>query len=427
MQTKIISDFKIDPIKNSRKKIQRKLEDMMKNSKGIANPKQSIKDFKKYIDKIYSYDSSNQTILETISDYETISQYLEKTSAIRFLLVGPHNSGKSSLLNNFIGYNQNFLPTKTKECTKIGVIIKYIKKGQKAKMYETYFKTNKSGHNYFEYSEYNLVAEGEDSIYKKIDELNKNENAKSELRFYLLQAPIEILDQMDITEEQKQKIELIDFPGLDTKFEEAKKKAENLLKIIDGFIYVNFQIHFDDGDTQILKLMYNTIKSRNNFSFKTCLFILNKIDVIEQDTKEINYIKVSNEILKIFDDQNENMSSIKVLEQKERIGDKDLSLTPFSCKIYKEFKQLERNILDFEKFIQINSLKEKGKKTYEDSMNPLKNYQDPNIIKIIIKNLEENYFKKINLKKFNVQNDIFEDYFQKLKNLITLKIQMKMI
>jgi len=129
MQTKIISDFKIDPIKNNKKKIQKKLEDMMKNSKGIANPAQAIKDFKKYIDKIYYFDSSNQTICGTISDYESIKQYLEKTSAIRFLLVGPHNSGKSSLLNNFIGYNQNFLPTKTQECTKIGVIIKYIKRG----------------------------------------------------------------------------------------------------------------------------------------------------------------------------------------------------------------------------------------------------------------------------------------------------------
>lgn len=36
-------------------------------------------------------------------------------------------------------------------------------------MYETYFRTNKNGHNYFEYFEYNLVAEGEEAIYKKIN------------------------------------------------------------------------------------------------------------------------------------------------------------------------------------------------------------------------------------------------------------------
>lgn len=54
-------------------------------------------------------------------------------------------------------------------------------------------------------------------------------------------------------------------------------------------------------------------------------------------------------------------------------------------------------------------------------MNPLTKYQDPKIIKTIITNLEENYFKKINLKKFSIQNDIFEDYLQKHKNLITFK------
>ena len=82
------------------------------------------------------------------------------------------------------------------------------------------------------------------------------------------------MDQIDeIKEEQKERIELIDFPGLDTDFDEAKKKAENLLKIIDGFIYINYQIQFDDDDHQILRLIYNTIRERNNFSFNTCLFI----------------------------------------------------------------------------------------------------------------------------------------------------------
>ena len=88
------------------------------------------------------------------------------------------------------------------------------------------------------------------------------------------------------------------------------------------------------------------------------------------------------------------MSSIKVLEQKERIGDKELSFTPFSFLLYKEFKQLEANVLNFEKFIRINSLKDKDKNPYKDSINPLTNYQDPKIIKTIIKIL-----KKIILKK----------------------------
>ncbi len=45
-------------------------------------------------------------------------------------MVSPHNSGKSTLLYNIIGYNQN-LPTDLKECTKTGIIIKYAKKEER--------------------------------------------------------------------------------------------------------------------------------------------------------------------------------------------------------------------------------------------------------------------------------------------------------
>ena len=167
MQPKIIADFKIDINSNNKKIIQKKLQDMMKNGKGIANPKLAVQDLKNFINRIYNISPSNRTIIETSNECDLIINYLDKTSAIRFLLVGPHNSGKSSFLNRAIGYNQKLLPTKTQECTKIGVIIKYIKKGETPKLYETNFKVNKNGYNYFEYNEYNIIATGQEAIYKK--------------------------------------------------------------------------------------------------------------------------------------------------------------------------------------------------------------------------------------------------------------------
>ena len=110
---------------------------MSYNAKGIVNPKQSIKDFYIYVQKIYSFDSNNRTIQKIKAEYNTIQNYLENSSAARFLLIGPHNSGKSSIVLNIIGYNQKFLPVKTQECTKVGVIIKYANKGEVVKLYET--------------------------------------------------------------------------------------------------------------------------------------------------------------------------------------------------------------------------------------------------------------------------------------------------
>ena len=228
---------------------------------------------------------------------------------------------------------------------------------------------------------------------------------------------------------KKKKIELIDFPGLDTDFNEAKKKAANLLKIIDGFIYVNYQVHFDDGDQQILALMYNTIKQRSNFSFNTCLFILNKIDLLGD--QEIELKEVAKRILDILDKENVDSSSIMVLEQKERIGDKSLSLTPFSCEKYKEYKKFETNLLNFEKFIEINSIKNNQEKKklsdYVSLMNPLNLFQDENIVNIIIKNMEKNYFEKINLKKVAIPNNAFEEYLSRLNKIITIKNVKKKI
>ena len=422
MQSKIISEFKIDPNKNNKKKIKEKLELMISKSKGIGNPNQSIKDFYQYLQKIYSFDPNNKTIQKIKSEYDIINNYLNNSSAVRFLLVGPHNSGKSSIMNNFIGYNHNFLPAQTKECTKVGVIIKYAKYGEKIRMYETNFKINENGLNYFEYDENKTVAEGEKSIENKINELNNDPNAKKEIKFYLIKTPIEFLDKMEnLSEEKKKKIELIDFPGLDTDFDKAQERAKDLLKIIDGFIYVNYQIQMDDGNQKILTLIYKTIRQRSNFSFNTCLFILNKIDVIEAQQK-VDINEFTQKILEVFDKENEDLPSWKVLEQKERIGDKSLSLSKFSSIRYKDYKELEDLILDFEKFILECSKKNNKKKSdYEKSMNPLTSFQDEKILNIIIDNMEKNYFDKINLKKLKIEETSFDYYLKRLYNIIKIK------
>ena len=235
------------------------------------------------------------------------------------------------------------------------------------------------------------------------------------MKFYLLESPIEFIDKMEISEEEKRKIELIDYPGLDTDYEGAKIMAKNLLTTVDGFIYVFFETSFDDANQQVLTLMYNTIKIRNNFSFNTCLFILNKIDEIKEG---VNYEEINNRILKIFDDENKFMDSREVLKQKQRIGDESLSLSGFSSYLYNEYKKL--NIFNFEKFIEINSKKkEKEKGLLKTIISPLEWFKDDNVIKIIKNNLKENYFSDIDskIKKFNPNLDDFNMKLNNLKNI----------
>ena len=296
-------------------------------------------------------------------------------------------------------------------------------------MYKTEFYVDlKNGLNYFKYAENDLVAKGHAQVFNKIDSLNNNEKAKDNLDFYLIKSPIEFFDEMNLNIEDKEKIELIDFPGLDTDFKEATKKAENLLKIIDGFIYVNFQIHFDEGDTNIISLMYNTIKKRKHFSFGTCLFVLNKIDTLERGTK-INLDEVSQSILNIFDEENQYLPSTDVIGIKERIEDKSLSLTKFSSKKYKEYKSFETHASNFDNFILYNSKQIEDKETKEYnyfnfsfsfSLDSINIFKSENILNNIKKNLKKKYIKidKKEFEKFKPDEKIIQQYLDKLINVI---------
>ena len=152
----------------------------------------------------------------------------------------------------------------------------------------------------------------------------------------------------------------------------------------------------------MLKLIYETISQRRTFSFDTCLFILNKMDEFKDDVPldEIKY-----KILETFNEQNINLKSTEVLEKNERIGDKNLTLTPFSCEYYKNYKTLENNLNHFEQFISDN--KEKPKSN---------NFFDKGIISF------QNFINYDN-KKFKFEQDEFIDRIQTQKEIaLALKV-----
>ena len=84
---------------------------------------------------------------------------------------------------------------------------------------------------------------GSYNIRYKLNKLNNLENIKNmKLRFYVIESPKELLDKLEIDEDTKEKIELIDLPGLDTRFDEAQAQSKTLLSVIEGFIHINSKI-----------------------------------------------------------------------------------------------------------------------------------------------------------------------------------------
>ena len=105
-----------------------------------------------------------------------------------------------------------------------------------------------------------------------------------------------------------EKIELIDYPGLDIKDEFYQEIVFSpLMQFSDWFIFVNnCDLIEERGNTDILKTIVNEIISMNEnrlkkFSYKSCLFILNKSD---KSSSNLNIEKSNKLFEKIFFNNN---------------------------------------------------------------------------------------------------------------------------
>ena len=240
------------------------------------------------------------------------------------------------------------------------------------------------------------------------------------LRFYVIESPIELLDNIEIDESIKEKIELIDFPGLDTRFEEAQIQSKTLLSIIEGFIHINSKIEYDNHEnTKIINLIYNTIKSRDSFDFNTCLFVLNKIDLLEKGGKTIKLNDMKNKIIKIINENNSSLPSQEWYKLKDKIKDSKIIMTKFSSFLYQQYKNFELIIEDFEKFILKNAIKDK-KKAESFLKNLFSNIsdliKDDDFIDIINDNLKKKYMKiDPNFKPKKKDKD---EYYERLKRIL---------
>ena len=133
----------------------------------------------------------------------------------------------------------------------------------------------------------------------------------SELRF----------NSKNFEKELKDRLELIDFPGLNVSNNFYKDEIFTpLMRFTDGFIFVNeCDLIKENDNLKILRNIINQIKIRKNsysFSFNSCLFLLHKSDT----SLDINVNK-SKEIF-------ENIFSVGMNEIEE------FNVNKFSSKLY---------------------------------------------------------------------------------------------
>ena len=293
-------------------------------------------------------------------------------------------------------------------------------------------------------------------ILKKINiaEINKD-NEFYQRAFFLLTVPIESYDILNLSSEIKEKIELIDFPGLDSTNNIFNSNVLGpLLKFSDGFIFVNKGNSIKEKEK--VKILFDIIdkiqKRKFEFSFKSCLFLINRCD-----ETEVNLEDCKNEYESLFEINKREQIWNDIISKSEILKNADnINVTKFSNKLYNEFIIFKNRICNFELFIEYYE-KKIDKNTYQGkkyllylkkkiyaevcsiSVEKYKNYkkssENTNNLKIYFKNylsvnenipIVEDIIKMYLFIKDSIYDSKFyiesnaEDFFNKFKNQLIL-------
>ena len=328
-------------------------------------------------------------------NYDSLTYFIYNYRKIRISLLGGYSTGKSSFLNCLIG--KDILPCDLNRCTNRGIIIRH-NENENSQLFKTKFiKVENPDYCYFQ-EEKEPICQGDEEIKKKLIELN-NEKLDFENSFVVLKIPLKMFSELDIRYSHfkktlMEKIELIDYPGLDMKDDLYQKEVfSSLMKFSDGFIFVNdCDLIEEKGNLDILEKIMNEIQYRQlsrklSFSYKSSLFLLNKLD---KSSLSLDIDKSKKLFKKFFFKNNEKNKD-------------DLNVDKFSSKLYYHYIQFyNKYIKKFDLYLKyiIDNLVESQEKE------ELKNY-------IEFLNLINSKTKKltnvINKKLAKINKDIKED------------------
>ena len=202
-----------------------------------------------------------------------------------------------------------------------------------------------------------------ENLFLNENDSNNENNDFFSRAFFILNIPIETFDLMNIQDDIKEAIELIDFPGLDSVNNYFSSEVlQHLLQFSDGFIFVNKGNSIMEYEkvrnlNKIIQLIIDNKK--NEFSFKSCLFILNRCDEEEIDLEESK-----KEIEKIFEINSREKTFNEIIAISNKLKDlENINITKFSNTIYSEFKSFKNKVNDFDNYL--NQYEIKIDKKYE--------------------------------------------------------------
>ena len=210
------------------------LFEMGKYLRKVKWDKEDLEHAKKFINQI-SFLSEENFMGHDSKGFEELEYFMSNNEKILVPAFGQYSSGKSTLLNILIG--NDYLPTMDGICTNKGVIIEYSSDVETAELHEAKLKFETKFSKYFCFEKTKLITNDKSKIKSEIDKINKqHKSIQFEDSFLLLKVYIEFFEIFK--KEQREKILLIDFPGLGVLKKNNFFKSEILGPLINMFNYI---------------------------------------------------------------------------------------------------------------------------------------------------------------------------------------------
>ena len=385
-------------------KVNKYLKQINKNPKLIKEP---LKIFEK-IEELVSQLSITQKLINLNYKYYSYSKILKQERFLRFLTLGGYSSGKSFLLNTII-IGQEVLPVDKEECTKIGIILRHCNSEKEMGLFLVNLVKNEEDQVfYFNYDSTDPLAVSLKDIKDTLYFLNQSSVKNEKISFYLIKMPLKIFDFVKVEDELKTHLEFIDFPGLNTGYEEALSTSKDLIRFTNGFFFIQGIIIKENDNKKLLNTVIDTIRNNNNnFSFKCCLFLMNKCDKNKIDIEDYK-LEFGNLIKGILDrigfiDRLANDKDIKSLDE--------INFTKFSSIHFLRFLEDYKNINNIENFFnELFNNKEYTKKDIKIILELIKNELKKKYFKIHSKDIKEYNFDE---KELSSCTSFLESYVKK--------------
>jgi len=251
--------------------------------------------------------------------------------------------------------------------------------------------------------------------------LRNYKNKNEEFIFLKLTINIKLFDELGLNEEEKEEIELIDFPGLNSGENNLFEKSiiDPIIKCSNGFLFVSKPSVNEDYISEIIQSTIEKISNRKilDFSFDSFLFVLTHYDKtknLDLDTKkkEIKNIIFSGDL---FSSQRFNQTNFLITKFSNNFYQKYLEEQKYIKNIIDLYSYLKKEIND----INVNEIKyaKKIKKNFDNIyFNKLKiinDYTNFHPLDNEIKKYKDMIINEINIKITIEYEKIIEEFIQK--------------